>query len=156
LELAFQLEETRGKIEAPALLPLVVADSTQIHQLLHNLISNSLKYHKSGETPRITIQANTFHNNMIRVEVADNGIGIDHGYQDDVFTMFRRLHSQSEYEGTGIGLAVCKKIVQRHGGEIGVESTLGQGSTFWFTIPSFDYHTYANETENLLVGNDLS
>jgi signal transduction histidine kinase len=72
---------------------------------------------------------------MIKIEIKDNGIGIKPEYHQAVFEMFRRLHSRNEYEGTGIGLAVCKKIVERNGGKIGVESQFGQGSTFWFTLP---------------------
>lgn len=73
---------------------------------------------------------------MVRVEVTDNGIGIKQEYFKNLFIMFRRLHSRQEYEGSGIGLAVCKKIVERHGGDIGVSSTYGEGSTFWFTMPA--------------------
>ena len=72
---------------------------------------------------------------MVTIEIADNGIGVKPEYQSAVFEMFRRLHTKNEYEGTGIGLAICRKIVEHHGGQIGVKSQLGQGSTFWFTLP---------------------
>ena len=139
LELATMLDETRGTIDVPEPLPSVQADPSQMHQLFQNLIGNGLKFHKEGISPEITIRAHDVDNNMIRIEVEDNGIGIDEKYHGQLFTMFRRLHSQDQYEGTGIGLASCKKIVERHGGNIGVKSTLGRGSTFWFTLPRESY-----------------
>jgi signal transduction histidine kinase len=135
LELATMLDETKGTISVPEMLPPVYGDSPQMHQLLQNLVTNGLKFHREGVTPAITINARRIQNNMVRVEVQDNGIGIDEKYHEQIFTMFKRLHSRTEYEGTGIGLAVCQKIVRRHGGEIGVKSTPGKGSTFWFTLP---------------------
>ncbi len=103
---------------------------------MQNLIANGLKYQKKGAIPQITIRSSTADNDMVRVEVADNGIGIKQEHFKNLFIMFRRLHSRQEYEGSGIGLAVCKKIVERHGGDIGVSSTYGEGSTFWFTMPA--------------------
>jgi PAS domain S-box-containing protein len=135
IELANQLEETGGTIDIPEILPPICSDPSQVHQLLQNLITNGLKFHRHGVPPKITINAHRIKKNMVRIEVNDNGIGIDKQYHEEVFTMFKRLHSRTEYEGTGIGLAVCKKIVSRHGGEIGVNSTPGQGTTFWFTLP---------------------
>ena len=136
LELATQLEETAGSIESPDPLPTVSADRTQMRQLLQNLINNALKYRKKDVSPKITIRAHTVNEGLLQVEVADNGIGIEQDSWADIFAMFGRLHSRGEYEGSGIGLAICKKIVERHGGEIGVESVPSEGSTFWFTIPS--------------------
>ena len=139
LELAALLDETKGTIHVPELLPPVQADPSQMHQLFQNLIGNGLKFHKEGIPPEITIRARQAENNMIRIEVEDNGIGIDEEYHEQVFVMFKRLHSREQYEGTGIGLAACKKIVNRHGGDIGVKSTPGEGSTFWFTLPRGSY-----------------
>ncbi len=139
LELAVQLDETKGTIRIPRSLPPVSGDPSQIHQLLQNLIGNGLKFHRDGIPPEITIRARQVQKNMVRVEVQDNGIGIDEQYHEQVFTMFKRLHSRTDYEGTGIGLAVCKKIVDRHGGEIGVKSTPGECSTFWLTLPRGSY-----------------
>jgi len=135
LELANQIEEINGTIEVPESLPAVSADDSQMHQLLQNLIGNGLKYYKKDVPPKIIVRAKSVEGNMVRVEVEDNGIGIEEKHGDEVFTMFRRLHSRGEYKGTGIGLAVCKRIVERHGGEIGMESVVGTGSTFWFTVP---------------------
>ena len=135
LELATLLDETQGSIHVPKTLRSVQADPSQMHQLFQNLIGNGLKFHKEGIAPEITIRAHEVENNMIRIEVEDNGIGIDEKYHGQLFTMFKRLHSREQYEGTGIGLASCKKIVERHGGNIGIKSTLGKGSTFWFTLP---------------------
>jgi PAS domain S-box-containing protein len=139
LELATVLDETRGAIHVPKPLPSIQADLSQMHQLFQNLIGNGLKFHKEGIPPEIIIRAYEVENNMIRIEVEDNGIGIDEKYHGQLFTMFKRLHSREQYEGTGIGLASCKKIVERHGGNIGIKSSLGTGSTFWFTLPRERY-----------------
>ncbi len=139
LELATMLDETRGTILVPKPLPSVQADPSQMHQLFQNLIGNGLKFHKEEMPPEIVIRAHDVENNMIRIEVEDNGIGIDEKYHSQLFTMFKRLHSREQYEGTGIGLASCKKIVERHGGNIGIKSTLGKGSIFWFTLPRESY-----------------
>jgi PAS domain S-box-containing protein len=139
LELATLLDETRGIIHVPKPLPSVQADPSQMHQLFQNLIGNGLKFHKEGIPPEIIIRAHEVENNMIRIEVEDNGIGIDEKYHSQLFTMFKRLHPREQYEGTGIGLASCKKIMERHGGNIGIKSTPGKGSTFWFTLPRESY-----------------
>ena len=133
MELALPLEEAGGVIEVPEPLPTVHADSSQMHQLMQNLIGNGLKYYHEGVPPVITVRGKE-DGNMVRIEVQDNGIGIDKEHYEKVFRMFQRLHTDDEYEGTGVGLAVCKKIVERHGGEIGVVSTPGEGSRFWFTM----------------------
>ena len=135
VELAVQVEETGGVINVPEPLPPLHADPSQIHQLLQNLLGNGLKYRRKGVPPVITVRGREVNGNMVRIEVQDNGIGIEEQYCANIFGMFKRLHSREDYEGSGIGLAVCKKIVERHGGEIGVESNPGVGSTFWFTVP---------------------
>ena len=134
VELAILLEETGGTIRVPEPLLAVRADPSQVHQLLQNLIGNGLKYHRKGIAPEIIVRSRQESDNVVRVEVEDNGIGIDEENYDSIFKMFWRLHSREDYEGTGIGLAVCKKIVERHGGSIGVSSTPGKGSSFWFTL----------------------
>jgi PAS domain S-box-containing protein len=115
-------------------LPTVMGDATQLTQVFQNLISNAIKFQRD-EPPEIQIRIQrTPHDWLFSVQ--DNGIGIDLQYRDRIFVLFQRLHSRTDYSGTGIGLAVCKKIVERHGGKIWVESQLGQGSTFYFTIPT--------------------
>lgn len=136
VELAVQVEETGGVINVPEPLPPVDADPSQIHQLLQNLIGNGLKYRRKDVAPVITVRSRQEDGKNVRIEVQDNGIGIEETYHANIFGMFKRLYSRDDYEGSGIGLAVCKKIVERHGGEIGVESNSGEGSTFWFTVPT--------------------
>src|SRR5665647_1424683 len=114
-------------------LPDVMADYTQIVQVFQNLIINGIKFH-SEEAPKIHISAGRNAREWIFL-VQDNGIGIDPQYSEKIFEVFKRLHKKEEYPGTGIGLAICKKIVERHGGRIWVECELDKGSTFYFTLP---------------------
>ena len=114
-------------------LPVVLADRRQLAQLLQNLVANALKF-RGRDAPRIHVGARRERDGRWHITVADNGIGIDPKFHERVFGMFQRLHLRSEYAGTGIGLAICKKVVERHGGAIGVESALGHGATFWFTL----------------------
>jgi PAS domain S-box-containing protein len=114
-------------------LPEVMADSTQLVQVFQNLILNGIKFH-GEETPKIHIAAEKKASEWV-FSVQDNGIGIDPQYSERIFEIFKRLNSRERYPGTGIGLAICKKIIERHGGRIWVESELGKGSTFYFTLP---------------------
>jgi PAS domain S-box-containing protein len=115
-------------------LPEVSADDTQLAQLLQNLIANAIKFRKEDEAPRIHVGAEEAGDEW-RFSVADNGIGIEPQYFDRIFLVFQRLHTQDEYPGTGIGLAICRKVAERHRGRIWVESEYGKGSTFRFTLP---------------------
>jgi PAS domain S-box-containing protein len=114
-------------------LPTLMADDKQMIQLFQNLISNAIKFRKENENVKIYISCKKVSNNYI-FSVSDNGIGIELQFKDRIFEVFQRLHTRDEYSGTGIGLAICKKIVERHGGQIWVESEYGEGSTFYFTI----------------------
>jgi PAS domain S-box-containing protein len=128
-----RIKEQDARVSASP-LPKVVGDFTQLVQLFQNLIGNAIKYRRADEVPRIVVAA---HSSPAGHEfsVEDNGIGIEAQYFERIFGVFQRLHTREEYPGTGIGLAICRKIVERHGGRIGIESSVGRGSTFRFTLP---------------------
>ncbi len=125
------LEENGGTITHDP-LPVVNGITSQVNQVFQNLLSNALKFHRE-EPPRIHISAAAQDNEWV-FAVSDNGIGIDPQYFERIFLVFQRLHGKKEYPGTGIGLALCKKIIETHGGRIWIESQAGQGSTFYFTL----------------------
>jgi light-regulated signal transduction histidine kinase (bacteriophytochrome) len=136
-DLEERISETKACIEIGE-LPVVQADPVQIRQLLQNLIGNSLKFPKKEASPIIRVYATTVCTSTGDAEhtlfVEDNGIGFDEKYLDRIFTVFQRLHGRSEYQGTGVGLAICRKIAQLHGGEITARSTVNQGATFVVTL----------------------
>jgi light-regulated signal transduction histidine kinase (bacteriophytochrome) len=127
------IEETGAQITAGE-LPTVRADASQLGQVFQNLIGNAIKF-RGDRPPKIHVDARREAGLWV-FSVADNGIGIDPEFAQKVFVIFQRLHTKEKYPGTGIGLAICKKIVERHGGRIWVESKDRQGSTFCFTIPA--------------------
>jgi PAS domain S-box-containing protein len=131
--LAGAIEEAGAEIIGDP-LPFVVADRMQMQSLLQNLIGNAIKYRRPDRPPRIHISAEEDEARWV-FRICDNGIGIAPQYFDRIFQVFQRLHSREKFGGTGIGLALCRKIVDRHGGSIWVESQPGQGSTFLFSIP---------------------
>ena len=144
-DLEARIEQVSGRVEVGD-LPSVEADPMQVRQLMQNLIGNSLKYKRSDVPPVVSIYSHHLSEGPCKTQsapsgpycqilVEDNGIGFDEIYSEKIFTIFQRLHGRTEYEGTGVGLAVCRKIVERHGGSITARSTPGQGSTFLVTLP---------------------
>lgn len=130
--LAVAIRESGATVTHDA-LPTLIVDSTQLLQLFQNLLSNAIKF-RGTEPPKIHVSA-AREDGAWRFSVKDNGIGIEPKYFERIFRVFQRLHTRREFEGNGIGLAVCKKIVERRGGRIGLESEVGRGSTFFFTVP---------------------
>jgi signal transduction histidine kinase len=130
--LALSIQETHAKLEVHE-LPVIKAVQPQVLQLFQNLVANALKYH-GEKRPEIEV-GYLSKNGMYEFYVKDNGIGIDPKFYDRIFIIFQRLHNKAEYSGTGIGLSICKKIVEKHGGKIRVESEPGKGATFYFTLP---------------------
>ncbi|MBI4376263.1 MAG: hypothetical protein HY549_07410 [Elusimicrobia bacterium] len=116
-------------------LPKLQAEAFCMSQLMQNLVENGLKFHASGRHPEVRIWAGRKGDSW-EIHVQDNGIGIESAYFERIFVIFQRLHTRQEYRGTGVGLAICKKIVERHGGRIWLDSKRGEGATFHFSIPA--------------------
>ncbi|MGC9356598.1 MAG: PAS domain S-box protein [Anaerolineae bacterium] len=133
-DLTLTIEE-RGADVTHDPLPIVMADQAQLTQVFQNLVGNAIKFRREDEAPRVHISAQQEDDQWI-FSVEDNGIGVDPNQKERIFQIFQRLHTQEEYPGIGIGLALCRRIVERHGGRIWVESEPGQGSTFYFTLPA--------------------
>ena len=132
-----RIKRERGKVVIKSKLPVVCADETHMRQLFQNLISNALKFHAPDRDPVIEIDY-TNDDDYHKISVKDNGIGIDDKYQQKIFAVFQRLHAKQAFEGTGIGLAVCKKIAERYNGSIEVTSKLNKGTTFTVNLPKKD------------------
>jgi PAS domain S-box-containing protein len=139
-DLTMAVQESHAVISVDK-LPVISGYATEIKQLFQNLISNSLKFRKPGEPPVISISVMPKEEHW-QFKVTDNGIGIDEKYWERIFIIFQRLHTKNEYDGTGIGLAHCKKITELHNGKIWVDSVAGEGSTFYFTIKKRDTDTW--------------
>ena len=144
------IEEADARVEA-AELPRVRGDQRQLAQLLQNLIGNAIKY-RGDAAPVVRIDAEPQGSFWV-FSVRDNGIGIEPRFHERVFEIFKRLHEQGRFEGTGIGLAICARVVQRHGGRIWVESEPGRGATFKFTLPAADAVASAADTTLARVAN---
>lgn len=156
-DLEIVIEQKQAKVEVGD-LPTIEADPVQMRQLFQNLISNALKFQKPGDRPEVAIEGRIYEvrernagdvaipgQRICKIVVRDNGIGFDPKFADQIFVVFQRLHSRSEYEGTGIGLAVCRKITDRHGGSIVAKSAEGQGAAFIVTLPVTQPSPQANE-----------
>ncbi|HRH42491.1 MAG TPA: ATP-binding protein [Pyrinomonadaceae bacterium] len=168
-DLEVRIEETHGKVVIGD-LPEIDADPLQMRQLMQNLIGNALKFHRSNESPLIkiyspqttlnstasfifngeTLKTQSSSETVCQIAIQDNGIGFDEKYLDRIFTVFQRLHGQSEFEGSGVGLAVCRKIVERHNGNITAKSKEGVGSTFIITLPIIQNYKEINHNETRL------
>lgn len=138
-DLEARIADTHGTVVCGTVLPKVLADPTHMRQLFQNVIGNALKFHKEGSDPVVAINSRPSRDKKYNIiTVKDKGIGFDEKYLDRIFSVFQRLHGKNEYEGTGIGLAVCRKIVERYNGTITAESKETEGSTFIITLPAIN------------------
>jgi len=135
VDLEARIAEQHARLEFEP-MPCVMADHLQMRQLLQNLIGNALKFRKPGVTPQVALNCRKKNAHWCDIMVRDNGIGFDEKYLDRIFRPFQRLHGRSEYEGSGMGLAICRKVVARHGGTLTAHSRPGEGSTFVATLPT--------------------
>ncbi len=133
-DLADRIAAAQAHVEVEP-LPAVFGDSARLYQLFANLLGNAIKFRKDGVAPEIHVSAAPEHGGFARFRVSDNGVGIAPDYLESVFSAFKRLHSQDEYEGSGLGLTIAREVVEQHGGKIWVESELGRGTSFMFTLP---------------------
>ena len=127
------IEENRAEIEFIDIPPVIEANPTRLKQLIQNLLANAIKFRKQDVPPKICFNCTDL-GSYWQFSVEDNGIGIDPEFHDKIFLLFKKLHSRKEFKGTGLGLAICRKVVEQLGGEIWLESEVGKGATFIFTI----------------------
>jgi PAS domain S-box-containing protein len=144
-DLEVPIAESKATVEVGE-LPGALADAAQMRQLFLNLIGNALKFRREGDPPRVVVSGKV-EGELVEIAFADNGIGFDDRYADRIFKPFQRLHAKDRYPGTGIGLAICKKIVDRHGGELRVSSAAGRGATFFVTLPAAPREPQDQESE---------
>lgn len=133
-DLETAVADAQARVEL-GVLPVIDADALQMRQLLQNLISNAIKYRRLDTPPVVRVNSAAVERQRCTITVADNGIGFHQEYAEKIFKMFERLHGRGVYEGSGIGLAICRKIVERHGGTIAATSSAGEGATFTITLP---------------------
>lgn len=133
-DLELLIADTGARIEVGT-LPVIDADAMQMRQLFRNLLGNALKFRRKDSAPVVQLRASATADGFCTIAVSDNGIGFKQEHGEKIFRMFERLHARSQYEGTGIGLAICRRIVERHGGTIAATSTAGEGTTFNVTLP---------------------
>jgi two-component system sensor kinase FixL len=132
-DLEIRIEQVKGQVEVEQ-LPTLEADGLQMRQLFQNLVANALKFHRPDTPPVVKISASVKGNECV-LSIQDNGIGFDEKYLDRIFTIFQRLHGRQAYEGTGVGLAVCRRIAERHSGQITARSAVGHGARFLVSLP---------------------
>jgi light-regulated signal transduction histidine kinase (bacteriophytochrome) len=133
-DLELRISETGAQFEIGP-LPVIEGSHIQMREVFQNLIGNALKFRKTNEAPNIQIKGRDFGTHSVEIEVSDNGIGFDEKFLERIFRPFERLHRRTEYDGSGIGLAICQKVISRHGGRIFARSAPGKGSTFVITLP---------------------
>jgi signal transduction histidine kinase len=133
-DLETTISDTGGRIEVGT-LPAIDADASQMRQLMQNLLSNALKFRRPDVAPVIKVSASISRDGVCTISVTDNGIGFKQEHDEKIFRMFERLHTRTQFQGSGMGLAICRKIVERHSGSIAATSTVGQGTTFTVTLP---------------------
>jgi len=145
-DLDLRIAEVGGRVELGD-LPAIEADALQMRQLLQNLLDNALKFRHPERPPEVKVSTREA-DGSLRLSVEDNGIGLDERFADRIFTIFQRLHARDEYDGTGVGLAICQKIVERHKGTLTVASTPGNGATFVATLPLAHRDVNADTSED--------